>query len=247
MILTHESGAQTAMGKLVRADGANAILLLGAPRCGTSWIAKIFDSHPDVLYRHEPDIVLRGDPIPFLCPREDIARWRDQARAYLERLAEVRTLKAAGSLPMFRKRYSGILSHAARVGWIYALRGAEVLARGAKAPRSAEIPDFIARKNGDPPALVFKSVSALGRARLFADAWPRSKIILILRHPCGQVASAVRGRSMGKFENTSSVKWLLRLPLASQLGLTEDVIAGLSPVEQNAWEWVLLNQKAVND
>ena len=31
------------------------ILILGAPRSGTTWLAKIIDSHPDVLYRHEPD------------------------------------------------------------------------------------------------------------------------------------------------------------------------------------------------
>jgi LPS sulfotransferase NodH len=28
------------------------ILILGAPRSGTTWLAKIIDSHPDVLYRH---------------------------------------------------------------------------------------------------------------------------------------------------------------------------------------------------
>ena len=31
------------------------ILILGSQRSGTTWLAKIVDSHPDVLYRHEPD------------------------------------------------------------------------------------------------------------------------------------------------------------------------------------------------
>ena len=26
-----------------------AILILGSPRSGTTWLAKIFDSHPDIL------------------------------------------------------------------------------------------------------------------------------------------------------------------------------------------------------
>ena len=29
------------------------VMVLGAPRSGTSWVGKIFDSHPDVLYRRE--------------------------------------------------------------------------------------------------------------------------------------------------------------------------------------------------
>ncbi len=43
---------------------AAPILILGAPRSGTTWLAKIIDSHPDVLYRHEPDETLPG-PSPL--------------------------------------------------------------------------------------------------------------------------------------------------------------------------------------
>ena len=35
------------------------IFLCGMARSGTSWLGKILDSHPDTLYRHEPDIVER--------------------------------------------------------------------------------------------------------------------------------------------------------------------------------------------
>ena len=41
---------------------AAPILILGAPRSGTTWLAKIIDSHPDVLYRHEPD-KLAAEPV----------------------------------------------------------------------------------------------------------------------------------------------------------------------------------------
>ena len=49
---------------------ATAILIVGAPRSGTTWLAKILDSHPDVLYRHEPDEVV---PCGALHPGET---WR---------------------------------------------------------------------------------------------------------------------------------------------------------------------------
>ena len=31
----------------------NTIIILGYPRSGTTWFANLFNSHPDVVYRHE--------------------------------------------------------------------------------------------------------------------------------------------------------------------------------------------------
>ena len=42
------------------------ILLFGQPRSGTTWIGKIFDSHPDTLYRHEPDSGSALKSIPLI-------------------------------------------------------------------------------------------------------------------------------------------------------------------------------------
>jgi hypothetical protein len=36
-------------------DCNGLLLLFGMPRSGTTWLAKIIDSHPDIIYRHEPD------------------------------------------------------------------------------------------------------------------------------------------------------------------------------------------------
>jgi hypothetical protein len=39
-------------------------LIVGAPRSGTTRLAKIFDSRPDVLYLHEPDSLLTAIGLP---------------------------------------------------------------------------------------------------------------------------------------------------------------------------------------
>src|SRR5690349_19178518 len=51
--------------------GAGITFILGAPRSGTTWLGKIFDSHPSVLYRHEPDIAAAAK-LPLLVANDDI-------------------------------------------------------------------------------------------------------------------------------------------------------------------------------
>ena len=123
--------------------GAGLLFILGAPRSGTTWLAKIFDSHPDVLYRNEPDTVLHEPRLPLLCPPEDIGRYRDIARAYVERLLDVRTLKTAGSMPVFAKRYAMPLAHPLRLLWIYALQVAHEVRRGRAIAQRLPVPDLV--------------------------------------------------------------------------------------------------------
>ena len=238
---------RSADAALVSPEGENVVFLLGAPRSGTTWLAKIFDSHPDVIYRHEPDTVLRNDRLPSLSQRGDIAIYRDEAKAWLTRLFAVRTLKSAGSLPLFRKDYQGRAAHYLRAAMIYGLHAANALPLKVQWPRRIAIPDLIARKPRNRPALVMKSVSSRGRALLFAEAFPKSRIVFILRHPCGQVSSTLRGIKGAKFERTGAFTAALATDEARSLGLTEERFAALTPVEQCAWHWAVLNQKALNE
>src|SRR4051812_19968507 len=75
--------------------GAGITLILGAPRSGTSWLGKIFDSHPDVVYRHEPDSTSLGKRLLSL-HAYDLGSSAD-ARGYLRRLADIRTAKTVGA------------------------------------------------------------------------------------------------------------------------------------------------------
>jgi hypothetical protein len=173
----------------------NIVFILGAPRSGTTWLAAIFDSHKDILYRHEPDIALRGRSIPYPCARTAIARFRGDARNYLLRLAGLCLRNTVRRPLLFRKRYRSALDTAIRLGRYCLLW---LIAHGWQAADTFEIADRIGR--GTSPRLLIKSVSACGRAGLYAAALPEARLILIVRNPFGQVASMLRGTALGHLD-----------------------------------------------
>lgn len=97
------------------------------------------------------------------------------------------------------------------------------------------------------PVIVFKSVNSRGRARLFAEALPKGRIVFVLRHPCGQVASMLQGLRSGKFENKAAFRKVVTIEEGQKFGLTEQRFADFSPIQQCAWHWAVMNQKALND
>jgi hypothetical protein len=220
---------------------ANLVFLLGAPRSGTTWLAKLLDSHPNVLYRNEPDAVLHEPRVPLLCPPEDIPQYQAIAHAYIERLLRIRTLKTCGSLPVFAKQFTLPLTDPPRRLWIYAVHLAAAAPHAKRLAERLPIPDL--RRPGTSPTVVMKSVNARGLARLFLEAMPDSRMIFILRHPCGQIGSVVRGLASGVFAPPDRAE-VLATTQARQLGLTPERFAALEPVEQWAWHWAILNQKA---
>jgi hypothetical protein len=223
------------------------ILILGAPRSGTSWLAKIFDSHPDVLYRHEPDTVLRDETIPWMCAPRDVATHREAAEAYLRQLIDSATLKSAGSIPIFPKRYRGMLGAHIRSGMIYALRAAELVSVTRLLARCVQIPDGFDLSRHPEVRVVLKSVSSRGRAGLFAEALPGARILLIVRDPFGQIASMLRGEALGMFEDAIPLAEVLQIEEAKHYGLTSERFESLPIIEKYAWNWAVLNEKAIND
>lgn len=232
------------------ADGGldRVTFVLGGARSGTSWLAKILDSHPDVLYRHEPDIALQGrrEPdFPRFCELEEEARYLPAARAYYGSLLDIRALRTSGSLPVFRKSYQAAPARHARLALALALRAAERFPGAARAARGAVIPDFVAWRRHPHVRLVVKSVSSLARAGLLAAAMPQARFVLVLRHPCGQVASRLRGIALGKLRGNLGIGECLRAGTARHHGLTPERFASLSGPEQHAWDWAILNQWAL--
>jgi hypothetical protein len=231
---------------MISADGKNVILVLGAPRSGTTWLAKVFDSHPDVIYRHEPDTILRSDRIPVICTSASPPTTPQEVHDYLARLLMVRNLKTTGSLPLFRKRF-----RRTSMEWLRTLTilGAKFAARGIGSAKFSDItiPDFVNLRQADTISYVLKSVSARGRIRAFSENLPCSRIVFLIRHPCGQVASTLNGIAGRQFERTVPFAEVLLTDESRELGLTRIMFEKLDLLEQCAWHWAILNQKAAND
>lgn len=224
--------------------------IVGAPRSGTTWLAKIFDSHPRVVYHHEPDVVIGDGGLPRVCTDLEVERFSAAARRFVEQLLDNRTLRSLGKPPVFRKQLDTIWSHGLRAGSVLTLRAAQSLLPR-RLGRRMELPRFAA----PPHSLshhVIKSVRGLGRLGLILHAVPEARIVLILRNPMGQIASRLDGIARGKFESDAmaggqfDLRWL-RTSQARRHGLTEERLGRMVPAERLAWEWSIANEKAIDD
>ena len=212
-----------------------AILLLGAQRSGTTWLGKIFDSHPDVLYRHEPD---HGH-----APPADAA-----IPALITAWIANRSQRAAAKRPFFRKSWQSTPAF-----WLREAVAA-LLAAGARLPVIGQtiarltIPDFA---SSPQMRVAIKSIDWCEGVGAFARALPDSRTIVILRHPCGQVASVMRGNASGRFtlrepgtdmpfDEISTVRF------AATRGVDEAAFQALPKAARYAWAWVLFNETALN-
>lgn len=214
------------------------VLLFGMPRSGTTWIGKLFDSHRDTYYLHEPDSVMPDDDMPLLmgetCEPGLFAR---QVSAWLTPDGE----KVIASRPFFSKSYLGFLP------WRLFL----LTAYGCKLTSRLGLPLLRrpVRIQSTPPVIVWKSIESLGRLpalHLTSDAIS----IHILRHPCGQIASTLRGEKMAQFDGslTSSQDWDLFEKLLKQSGESRfslQDIKAMTAEERLTLRWGIINDYAL--
>jgi Sulfotransferase family len=223
-----------------------AILLFGMPRSGTTWLGKIFDSHPRVLYRHEPDSWERIQ-IPIIASRAERSRYEAMLREYVAALPAIRVDRVCGKRPLFPKDYASpwavrryAVASALHRG--LARIGLETAAACPPTPRS-----------GDDYRLVWKSIESLGRLGLLIDSLPEARSVHIVRHPCGYVASVLRGEAASQFDHVCAAsdlpiyEMLSRTEPARRRSLTLDVFRGMTAVERLAWRWVIFNEVAFED
>lgn len=228
----------------------DCILLFGMPRSGTTWLGKLFDSHPHVLYRHEPDTwrEMRTGPDPASA---DAMRYAQQLQQFVRSLPQINALRVAGKRPIFAKAYMS------RSHYRIVQASTEIARLGSRVfPRFPVI--FHAGGENDPDRrVVWKSIQSLARLGSMLDALAQARGIHILRHPCGYVHSIRRGLTNGEFSRGGAdrnvygvVGRAVGTPLGDELGFDgsfEQYLRSLTPEERIAWEWVVVNEKAARD
>ena len=225
------------------------ILLFGMPRSGTTWLGKVFDSHPRTLYRHEPDSFGTLNAMPLFPQLQDAEQYGQLLKQFVDTLPETRSARVTGKLPQFPKAYQGPVAFQVRK---MGLLASKVLGRvtGAELP----LPVMANRGYNGDAWLVWKSIESLGRLGVIASLLPECHAVHILRHPCGYVSSILRGESQGQLggdvpssDDYGIYDLLLRTAEAGARDLTLDGLRALHPVERLAWRWVIYNEKAMND
>jgi hypothetical protein len=216
----------------------SVILVLGAPRSGTTWLAKILDSHPDVLYRHEPDETIR--PRPDLDPRGQISAWIVQ-----------NGVRIATKRPFFRKSWMPAPLGLLRTGIACTVNGVERLLGSGHALTRVPVPDFISRAPRYGVRAAVKLVGWNGSAA--ARALPGSRLLFILRHPCGQIASTLNSashrRRFEQGEDTHDADYDLRktTAFAASRGMEPASFARLPLAAKYAWSWIAFNETVLDE
>jgi len=222
------------------------ILLFGMPRSGTTWLGKIFDSHPDTLYRHEPDSRGTLNTLPLFASSNGAESYHAFLEKFIEHLPFIRDEKVSASLPVFAKSYYAPPQLVLR----------KMLVLGTKAASRflgpLAVPDLVNVAANPNVHIVWKSIESLGRLGVLARVFNDSRSIIILRHPCGFVASVIRGEAKRKFEgkSPSSEDWglygkLLDMGLAKNHGLDMHVVKSMTEVERLALKWALYYEHAL--
>lgn len=220
------------------------LLLFGTPRSGTSWLGKIFDSHPQTLYKHEPD---RRLDLPLVIPVQDAEQLAGKVQNFFSRLASINDPHVAARLPVFRKQY-----RSAPAQFVHRI---SVLATTAVGRMNLNLPVFQAANVYSPEVrVVWKSTDSLGRLGVILRVVEHCRAVRILRHPCGYISSVLRGERQREFISsvpTSEDYGLMQILLDAagpfRRGLTLDHMRQFSAVERMAWMWVVLNEKTLSD
>ncbi|OUR63168.1 hypothetical protein A9Q74_02890 [Colwellia sp. 39_35_sub15_T18] len=216
-----------------------SIALIGMPRSGTTWVAKAIDSHPDVLYLHEPDTV-KKIASPIVINKRDEVQYKESIASFMAGLANERHSRCIGKLPLFDKNYRNVLQNKLQKLAVY----------GQKATEKAGLKLFEKKMpvfgELNRSTLFWKSIESMGRATSLAANCPDSKFVILLRHPCAIYASVKRGLAKNKYSSSTPIyeNWglfeeLIKGEFAQKNNITIEKLKAMSIAQRMAWRWLM--------
>ena len=230
-------------------DKLPVILLFGMPRSGTTWMAKLIDSHPAVYYKHEPDLFLPMEELGHFLTVGDAAHADGKPSApeqILMQLPSISHSTVVGKRPYFSKNFIGPVRNKVFQANLF-------LVSVAKHFLNIELPIFEPISSKKNFTLLWKSIESLGRMDYFIGTDYPVKGLHLVRHPCGYIASVLRGEVRNKFtgggttsEDFGMFERMLATDEAKSHGLTMAGIKTMMPVERLAWRWVVFNEFTLN-
>lgn len=216
---------------------SKTVFLVGFPRSGTTWLGKLYDSHPDTVYRHEP-FGREYSSFGIELYRK-IKFGKEISRG--ERIHVVQTLIRAlpntSKPPFFRKSYR----------FLHAPRVESALWSSAKFGRipAAVYQSLYTPRRGSPVLVVKETASDVVVRGAISSIKP-DKVILIIRHPYEVIASHVVGVKSGKLPLSTPEDRLQWIDVHPDLAQHREAILGMSEVEFLAFVWRVQNESYLN-
>lgn len=219
------------------------IIINGLARSGTSWLGKLFDSHPQTLYRHEPDSLENPKWLPLVI-NKDYDQYRAILRDFVRHMADIRVPKVSASVPTFSKKY-------VRLDQEIVIRVLLSIVKGLSHYKAkVNIPRYCLQRANNDYVLVWKTIESSGRLSFYEKTLYNKRIIHIHRHPCGIIASQLRGQKANKFigcpteENYEVFQMFIESTECNRDGMTMKQIYKMSAVERLAWLYIKSMEEA---
>jgi hypothetical protein len=203
-------------------------LLLGSPRSGTTYLAKLLDRHPAVGYLHEPlskgSRLLIHKAIGMACRGESL----DAALRKDLILDLVQHFPCFAKPPSYRKDFERLRFIVASGWWLHYLWKVHP----GYVQRYLDLRNLklLLLKDGLAP-FSYELCQAL-------DA----RMIVLLRHPCGVVNSMLRGEQIGAMNPIHADQlWARAQSLLAAWGYTQADLQGMQRDELHALRWLIDN------
>jgi hypothetical protein len=209
--------------------GCKLTLLLGAPRSGTSWLAKILDTYPRVFYSHEPSYKLAA-----------ISDLRERLKAGTLTPADRKVMLAEvgkahhGSVrpPFFPKAFLTFPPAVRSAVW----KSLAFLGHGKR---------MFARFFSPPPdgdhELLIKEVDWVGYVQQLVNGLRPDRLLIIVRNPCAVVSSRLKGVELGLMDSFRS-DWLTwQGERCRRFGFTPETVEKMDLCRFFALNWLMQN------